>query len=76
MFCDEKVSVLPDFIANCGMARVFAYLHNANAVINDKLIFEDTAKTIHDALNDVYKLNTSRTKIAATAFEIALKKLL
>src|SRR5690606_16245426 len=76
MFFDEKVSVLPDFIANCGMARVFAYLHNANAVINDKLIFEDTSKTIHDALNDVYKLNTSRTKIAATAFEIALKKLL
>ncbi len=76
MFCDEKVSVLPDFIANCGMARVFAYLHNANAVINDKLIFEDTAKTIHDALKDVYNSNSSRTKIAATAFEIALKKLL
>lgn len=76
IFCDEKVSVLPDFIANCGMARVFAYLHNANAVINDKLIFEDTAKTIHDALADVYSKNSSPTKIAATAFEIALKKLL
>ena len=23
-FADERVSVLPDFIANCGMARVFA----------------------------------------------------
>ena len=22
---DGKVSVIPDFIANCGMARVFAY---------------------------------------------------
>ncbi len=76
MFCDEKISVLPDFIANCGMARVFAYLHNANAVINDKLIFEDTAKTIHDALADVHSKNSSPTKIAATAFEIALKKLL
>ena len=25
-FADKKISVLPDFIANCGMARVFAYL--------------------------------------------------
>ena len=23
---DENVSIIPDFIANCGMARVFAYL--------------------------------------------------
>jgi hypothetical protein len=22
---DQKVSLIPDFIANCGMARVFAY---------------------------------------------------
>ena len=28
-YTDKKVSVLPDFIANCGMARVFAYLMQA-----------------------------------------------
>ena len=33
MYCDKHVSVIPDFIANCGMARVFAYLHNANVLL-------------------------------------------
>ena len=25
-YSDEKISIIPDFISNCGMARVFAYL--------------------------------------------------
>ncbi|MDX5321165.1 MAG: amino acid dehydrogenase, partial [Bacteroidota bacterium] len=33
---DSLVSILPDFIANCGMARVFAYLMGENAVISDE----------------------------------------
>ena len=39
---DERVSVLPDFIANCGMARVFAYLMEDNVEMTDKAIFADT----------------------------------
>lgn len=27
-FTDKRVSLIPDFISNCGMARVFAYLWN------------------------------------------------
>lgn len=76
LYCDEKISVIPDFIANCGMARVFAYLHNANAVIDDKMIFEDAGKIIHDALEKVHGVNPAKTKIASAAFEIALKKLM
>ena len=38
----ERVSVLPDFIANCGMARVFAYLMEDNVEMTDKAIFADT----------------------------------
>ena len=30
-YADENISVIPDFIANCGMARVFAYLMEENA---------------------------------------------
>lgn len=29
-YTDNKVALIPDFIANCGMARVFAYLMQSN----------------------------------------------
>ena len=29
-FTDQNISLLPDFISNCGMARVFAYLMQEN----------------------------------------------
>jgi glutamate dehydrogenase/leucine dehydrogenase len=76
MYCDQHVSVIPDFIANCGMARVFAYLHQANAVITDQLIFADAAATIKNALQEVIQINKNKTGIASNAFEIALKKLM
>ena len=47
---DERVSVLPDFIANCGMARVFAYLMEDNVEMTDKAIFADTSDCIKNAL--------------------------
>jgi glutamate dehydrogenase/leucine dehydrogenase len=75
-YTDNNVSLIPDFIANCGMARVFAYLHNANAVIDDKMIFDDASETIRKALSDVHQKNKNKTKIAAAAFEIALQKLM
>ena len=69
-YTDEKVSVLPDFIANCGMARVFAYLMQANIKMTDSAIFADTSATIGDALKKSYAANNSKTNIAKTAFEI------
>ena len=75
-FCDNKVSVIPDFIANCGMARVFAYLHNADAVIDDTLIFDDASAIIRKALEEVHATNKNKTRIASAGFEIALKKLM
>jgi len=75
-YTDEKVSILPDFIANCGMARVFAYLMQANTEMTDAAIFEDTSKTIGNAIVKAYSANNSKTQIAKTAFEIALKELM
>ena len=38
------MTVIPDFIANCGMARVFAYLMSDEGVdMSDAAIFEDTS---------------------------------
>ncbi len=75
-YTDEKVSVLPDFIANCGMARVFAYLMQADIEMTDTAIFKDTSETINNALKKAYAVNNSKTNIAKTAFEIALNQLI
>ena len=72
---DERVSVLPDFIANCGMARVFAYLMEDNVEMTDKVIFSDTSNCIKNALIKSHSINKSKTNISKTAFEIALKQL-
>lgn len=75
-YTDEKVSVIPDFIANCGMARVFAYLMQANIEMTDEAIFKDTSDTIYKAIVKTHNASTSKVNIAKTAFEIALKELM
>ena len=72
---DEKVSVIPDFIANCGMARVFAYFMERRVQMTDEAIFNDTSMTIRNAIQNTYDNNSSKTNISRTAFEIALKQL-
>lgn len=73
---DEHMSVIPDFIANCGMARVFAYLMSDGDVdMTDAGIFTDTSATIRRALELVHQQNKNKEGITKTAFEIALKKL-
>jgi len=74
---DESLALIPDFIANCGMARVFAYLMgNDLAKLDDKLIFNDTSKIIYNALEKTHKINPKNTGIAKSGFEIALNQLL
>jgi glutamate dehydrogenase/leucine dehydrogenase len=76
-YADNRLAVIPDFIANCGMARVFAYLmSNTNIGMSDEAIFEDTSVTIRAALENVYQKNPAVTKITSSAFEIALSKLI
>ena len=76
-YSDEKISIIPDFISNCGMARVFAYLMgNDLSEITDKDVFLDTSNTIKKALEQSYDVNNSKTRISKTAFEIALKQLI
>ncbi len=72
---DTKVSLIPDFISNCGMARVFAYFMEKKTEMSDEAIFADTSATIKKAISRVHTLNPNKTGISATAFEIALKQL-
>ncbi|MFN3754544.1 Glu/Leu/Phe/Val dehydrogenase dimerization domain-containing protein [Flavobacterium sp.] len=72
---DSKVSLIPDFISNCGMARVFAYFMEKKVQMTDEAIFYDISETIKKALDKAYALNSDKKNISATAFEIALKQL-
>lgn len=72
---DNQISLIPDFIANCGMARVFAYCMSDEYQESDEAIFSDASTIIKNALVRVHAKNSSSTKIAKAAFEIALEQL-
>ena len=75
---DKHISLLPDFISNCGIARVFAYFMESRIELpmQDKAIFDDTSNIIKKALQRTFNKSASKTKICSTAFEIALKELI
>lgn len=75
-YTDQKVSLIPDFISNCGMARVFAYFMERKVQMTDEAIFNDTSKVIKKALREVKKNNPKKVGISETAFEIALRQLI
>ena len=72
---DERISVIPDFISNCGMARVFAYFMERRVQMTDEAIFNDTSQTIKNAIQNTYEHNSDKNNISKTAFEIALQQL-
>lgn len=72
---DSKVSLIPDFISNCGMARVFAYFMEKKVSMTDEAVFKDTSETIQRAIQNVHAQSSAKTNISHTAFEIALKQL-
>ncbi len=73
---DERIAVIPDFIANCGMARVFAYLmSDENIDMTDQAIFNDTSMIIKQALEASHSMRYETNLLTATAFEKALNTL-
>ncbi|MEO9474829.1 MAG: Glu/Leu/Phe/Val dehydrogenase dimerization domain-containing protein [Cyclobacteriaceae bacterium] len=72
---DGKVALIPDFIANCGMARVFAFLMNGVATITDEAIFEDTSNTIANALKRIKDNYPGDHNITSKALEITISEL-
>jgi glutamate dehydrogenase/leucine dehydrogenase len=74
-YTDERVSLIPDFISNCGMARVFAYFMEKRVQMTDEAIFNDVSMTIKNAIQNTFDNNSSKTNISKTAFETALKQL-
>jgi glutamate dehydrogenase/leucine dehydrogenase len=75
LYADQKFSVIPDFIANCGMARVFAYFMESEVSMDDQAIFDDISATIGNALKKTHQVNPAKTNLAQASFETALKQL-
>jgi glutamate dehydrogenase/leucine dehydrogenase len=73
---DAKVSLIPDFISNCGMARVFAYFMEKKVQMTDESIFSDTSNIIKAAIQKTHDVSADKHNISARAFEIALKQLI
>lgn len=72
---DDRVAVLPDFIANCGMARAFAYCMGPDFKLSDEEIFKDASKTIRQALMRLQQFNPKRTGLLKKALEMSMVNL-
>ena len=72
---DQKVAIIPDFIANCGMARVFGYLMSDEARMDDQSIFQDVSYTIKEALTNIHKIHPDTKGIAGKALEYSISQL-
>lgn len=75
-FADQHFNIIPDFIANLGMARVFAFLMQSGIHLTDEAIFSDVSHTIREAIADLQKTNPTGPEIMKTGYEIALEKVL
>lgn len=75
-FADQHVAVIPDFIANCGMARTFTLLMEGIDEVSDEVILGDVSRTIRTALEKCHARSPHPTLLAATALEIALDQLI
>ena len=75
LYADKNFSVIPDFIANCGMARVFAYFMENEVNMDDESIFSDISSTILKALKKTYEINPRKADIAQASFGLALRQL-
>lgn len=74
---DDRVAVIPDFIANCGMARVFAYCEGNDEVdLSDEAIFKDTSKIIWQALMRLHQFNPKHSGLLKKGLEMTLVNLL
>jgi glutamate dehydrogenase/leucine dehydrogenase len=75
-YTDDKVAVIPDFIANCGMARVFAYCQSNDEVdLTDEAIFKDSSKVIWQAMMRLHQFNPKHTGLLKKGLEMTLVNL-
>ncbi len=75
MYADDNIAVIPDFVANCGMARTFGYLMSENAEVEDVSILKDSTETIHRQMLKLHQFNPKHTGLSKKALELSLTEL-
>ncbi|RYD82660.1 MAG: amino acid dehydrogenase [Sphingobacteriales bacterium] len=75
-FADKHFTVIPDFIANCGMARTFAYLMESGIVVTDEAIFEDVSNIMKVSLEKLYGQHNQEKGLTEAAFKMVLEKIM
>lgn len=76
LHADRQVAVIPDFIANCGMARTFAYLMQPGVSLEDEALFQDISDTIEKALRKTYLVDSGSKGLWQSSFRWVLDEIL
>jgi glutamate dehydrogenase/leucine dehydrogenase len=75
MYADANIAVVPDFIANCGMARTFGFLMSEKGVVDDVAILKDASETIGNMMMRLHQFNPRPTGLSRKALEMSLTDL-
>lgn len=67
---DKHFAIIPDFVANCGMARTFGYLMTAGARTDDASILGDTAAAVDRAVDALLEGRRKDTGLLARGYEV------
>lgn len=71
---DARFAVVPDFLANCGMARAFAYFMQPYASMDEAHIFGDTQRVIHEGVHLLME-DGRTTGLTERGFRISLDRI-
>jgi CRISPR/Cas system CMR-associated protein Cmr5 small subunit len=75
MYADANIAVVPDFIANCGMARTFGFLMSEKGEVDDVAILKDASETIGNMMMRLHQFNPRPTGLSRKALEMSLTDL-
>lgn len=70
---DKKFAIIPDFVANCGMARAFAYLMSAGASTDAASTLHDAGATIDMAVDKVLEGHKRNTGLLGRGYEVFIE---
>lgn len=72
---DQAFSIIPDFIANAGMARCFSYLMKKDCNVTERAIKEDISSCINTAIDKIMDKSNSKNDLCEHAYNIALDEI-
>jgi glutamate dehydrogenase/leucine dehydrogenase len=73
---DRRFAIIPDILANCGMARTFSYLMEANARTETQPVFDAVNRTIAETLDEALdRAGGAETGLLAATVGLALDRI-